>query len=190
MEGGLERVTTLSRSRDFTLSFTAGVGYNDAWYPGDPEVFHAWKPVGSARAILELSTSWSLQGGYVRDFALLQDVTDQVYTTDTVSVTAGGLVAPRTDLRLGASYSNWTTLLAPGVADRMDIYGASLEVRVALTGAVKAFAGYYYYQHRYSNPSALPAGFPAEYNRNAVRVGISLWAPLVGTPGQPPLNQR
>jgi hypothetical protein len=173
-----------------TMSFTAGGGYNDAMYPTDTEPFHAWKPIGSASATLGLSTSWSVQGRYVRDFALLQDVTDQVYTTDTLSVAAGGLVAPRTDLQLGASYSNWTTLLAPGVADRMDIYGASLEVRVALSGAMKAFAGYYYYQHRYSNPGALPAGFPAEYDRGAVRAGISLWTPLVGTPGQPPGTQR
>jgi hypothetical protein len=46
---------------------------------------------------------------------------------------------------------------------------------------VTATAGYYYYYHRYSNPAALPAGFPADYDRHAVRVGISFWMPLAGT---------
>ena len=77
-----------------------------------------------------------------------------------------------------------------GVDDTMNVYGASLQLRLAITGTVGAFAGYYYYYHRYSNPGALPEGFPAEYDRHAVRVGLTLWVPLAGTSSRPRFAPR
>ena len=92
----------------------------------------------SARATLGLSSLWSLDGEYRRDFSLLRGLTDSVYTTDTASVSAGGRVAPRTNLRVGASYGNWKTPLASGVNESLHIYGASLQLRVTLTSKVAA----------------------------------------------------
>ena len=147
--------------------------------------YHAWVPVGSARATLGLTSLWSLDGEYRRDFSLLRGLTDNVYTTDTASVSAGGRVAPRTNLRVGANYGTWKTPLASGVNEKMNVYGASVQVRVTLTAKVAATADYIYYHHLYSNPGDLPAGFPAKYNRQAVRVGLTLWLPLAGTPSSP-----
>ena len=108
-----------------------------------------------------------------------------MYTTDTAFVSADWLMTDRTSLRLGTTYSNWKTPIASGVSDSFDTYGASLQFQVALTDTVGVTAGYYYYYQRYSNPGALPAGFPAEYNRNAVRVGLAVRVPLVGSPQRP-----
>ncbi len=57
----------------------------------------------------------------------------------------------------------------------MDVYGGSVRLRIRLTGNLSTAVDYYYYHHRSSNPAALPAGFPADYDRNAVRVGF--WPP-------------
>ena len=70
------------------------------------------------------------------------------------------------------------------------MYGASLRVQVAITSKVAATADYSYYHQFYSNPGDLPAGFPAAYNRQAVHVGLTLWAPLAGPPARPPLSAR
>jgi hypothetical protein len=131
-----------------------------------------------------------VDGGYLRELSLLQGITDEVYTTDTAMVSLGGLVGNRTSLRLGGTYGNWKTPVASGVSDEMDVYGASLQVSLKLTETVEATAAYYYYHHLYSNPGTLPEGFPAQYDRNAFRVGISLWVPLAGTPSRPPLTRR
>jgi hypothetical protein len=72
----------------------------------------------------------------------------------------------------------------------MDIYGASIMVRVAITDTVGATAGYYYYHHLYSNPGALPEGFPAAYDRNAFRVGLTVFVPLAGAAPRPPMALR
>jgi hypothetical protein len=182
IEGAGEFESALSRRRHLRLALTAGAGYLESVSSTTREPFRSWMPVGTASLLVGLSPGWSLEGGYQRDLSLLQGVTDEVYKTDTAFVSAGRLVTESTDVRVGATYSNWKTPIASGVYDNLNVYGASLQVRVKLTATVAATAAYYYYQHRYSNPAALPEGFPAEYDRNAVRVGLTVWVPLAGTP--------
>ena len=185
IEGGPEIDKALSRRRHLTMSLGAGATRLESVGSTSRVPNHAWVPVGSASVTLGLSSLWSVAGGYTRDFSLLRGLTDDVYTTDTAYVTTGGPVAPRINLRVGANYSNWKTPLASGVNDTLNVFGASLQVRVALTAMVAATADYYYYHQLYSNPGDLPAGFPAKYNRQAVRVGLTLWVPLAGTPPSP-----
>jgi hypothetical protein len=87
---------------------------------------------------------------------------------------------------VGTSYGNWQTLLASGVNETLHVYGGSVQVRVLISSTVAATAAYNYYYHRYSDPAALPAGFPAEYDRHAVRAGFTFYVPLAGTSPSPP----
>jgi hypothetical protein len=190
IEAGPEIEKALSRRRQLTVSLAAGGTHVESIQSTTRQPYQAWVPTGSASLKLAFSSAWSVEGAYRRDFSLLQGVTDEVYTTDTVSVTTGGLITARTDVRVGATYANWKTPIASGVNDTLDVYGATLQARVLVTHTVAATAGYYYYHQRFSNPDALPAGFPAKYNRNAVRVGLTVWVPLAGTPAPQPLTQR
>jgi hypothetical protein len=172
----------LSRRRHLSLSLGAGASRIESIRSSDREPYHAWVPVGSGSATLHLTPMWNVDGGYRRDFSLLRGITDEVYRTDTAFLTTGGLVSARTDLRIGTTYSSLQTPLASGADDTFRVYGASLQVGIALTPTLAAAAGYYYYHHRYSNPGALPAGFPAEYDRHAFRVGLTLRLALMGAP--------
>jgi hypothetical protein len=190
IEGGPDIQSTLSRRRSLTVSLAAGASYVESVGATSHEPYQQWVPVGSASVRVNLSPLWSVEGGYRREFSQFQGVTDEVYSTDTAFLTTGGLVTSRTDLRIGGTYSNWKTLFASGVNDTLNVYGGSLQLRVSLTATVSASAAYYYYYHRYSNPAGLPAGFPVEYDRNAFRVGLAVWVPLVGASSRPPLTQR
>jgi hypothetical protein len=189
IEVGPEIDKALSRRRHLTMSLGAGADYLES-IGATSAPYHAWIPVASASATLGLTPLWSVEGGYTRDISRLRGITDDVYTSDTAYVSTGGRVAPRTSLRLSGTYSTWKTPVASGVSDRLEVYGASLRVQVALTSKVAATADYSYYHQFYSNPGGLPAGFPATYNRQAVHVGLTLWAPLAGTPARPPLGPR
>jgi opacity protein-like surface antigen len=103
-------------------------------------------------------------------------------------VKLAGMLGRRMSVQLGTTYSNWVTPLASGVNDTMDVYGASAGLRVLLTKSLAATAGYYYYVHRYSTPGSLPEGFPAEYDRQAVRVGVTMYFPIAGS-SSAPLNR-
>ncbi len=180
VEGVTEFVGAPSRQRSYSLLLAAGAGYLES-VNASGTTFTSWLPVGRASLTFNASSNWSVEGGYRRDVSLLQGITDDVYTTDTAYAAANGMLGRRTALRIGATYGNWVTTVASGVRDTMDVYGATLGLRVMLTDALAATASYHYYIHRYSNPASLPAGFPAEYDRHAVRVGLSMFFPLAGT---------
>jgi hypothetical protein len=190
IEVGPEIDKALSRRRHLTMSLGAGADRFESAGATTRARYHAWIPVGSASATLGLTPLWSVEGGYNRDLSRLRGLTDQVYTSDTAYVSTGGRVAPKTSLRLSGTYSTWKTPAVSGAADRLEVYGASLRVQVALTSMVAATADYSYYHQFYSNPGDLPAGFPATYNRQAVHVGLTLRAPLAGTPAPTPLSPR
>ena len=189
IEGVAEFTGAPSRRRHFTLSLAAGAGYL-ASIDASGAAFASWLPIGRGSLMVDVSPSWFVEGGYQRDVRLLQGVTDDIYSTGTGYLTTGGLVGGRTSLRIGATYSNWVTPVASGVDDTMNVYGATLGFRFRLTGSLAATAAYYYYFHRYSNPAALPEGFPAEYDRQAVRVGLTVFVPLAGAASPPQLNRR
>jgi len=164
---------------------TAGAARVEAVNSLTLQTYQDWAPTGSANLDLRLSPLWNVEGSYRRDINTFQGVTDEVYTTDTASLSTGGSVTEIIDLRVGATYGNWKTQVGSGLTDTMDVYGASVQLRVAMTKTIGATAAYYYYYHRYSNPGSLPEGFPPEYDRHAVRVGLTLWVPLAGSPQRP-----
>lgn len=185
VEIGPEFETVFSRRRSLSFSFTGGAARMESVVPKTREPYQATVPVGRASGTFRFSPTWSLEGSFGREFQQLYGVTNNMYATDTGSLSFGGLIGLRTNVRVGGNYSNMNTAYVPGVDERMRIYGGFLSVRLAITEMLAATANYYYYQHVYSDPSALPSGFPPKYNRNAVRVGLSLFVPLSGVLKQP-----
>jgi hypothetical protein len=190
LEAGPEFQRALSRRSQLRLSFTAGAARLESVTSTTREPYQAWVPTGNAKLSLGLSSDWNIEGGYGRDITTFQGVTDEVYAADTAFLGVGGPFGSRTILRVGTSYGNWKTPVESGVAETMDVYGASLQLRVALTDSLGATAAYYYYYHRYSDPGSLPEGFPAQYDRHAIRVGLTLWVPFVGASTPPRLSAR
>ncbi|HPW19619.1 MAG TPA: hypothetical protein PLE61_02305 [Vicinamibacterales bacterium] len=190
IEAGPDIVKPFSRRTGLRVSLAAGAGRVESWARAETGTIASWAMTGRASASLAVSPTWSIDADYRRDFSMFQSVTDEVYTTDTARVSTGGLLGRRAALSLGTSYSNWKTPYAGRISGTFDVYGASAQLRVAVTRALAATAGYYYYRHRYSDPGALPEGFPAAFDRNAVRVGLSLAVPLAASSSQRPLSQR
>lgn len=187
VEAGPDIEQTLSRRRSFKLSFLAGAALVKSMDSKTRTFSQDWVPVGSADATLGLSPSWSVGAQYRREFSQLRSIIDDVYTTDTASVSTSGQVTSRIALVVAGTYSNWKSPYVAGVTGKFDIYGGSVRLRFAVSGNVATTVDYSYYRHVYSNPGELPAGFPAKYNRDSVRVGVMLWLPLAGaaSPGPP-----
>ena len=159
--GGPEIEKSLSRRRTLRFVLDVGASHVESVRTTDRQPYQAWLPSGNGSVKLAFSPTAFVEAGYQRDVQTLQGVTDEVYNTDTAFLTTGGRVAARTELRVGATCGNWKTPVASGVNDTLNTYGGWLQVTVAITQTVGATASYYYYYHRYSNPGALPAGFPA-----------------------------
>lgn len=181
VEGGPELVFRLSARRSLSLSGRGGARHVETVRRASDERYRYWAPFGSAAMAFALSDTTSLSAGYRRSLSFLEGLTSQSYYTDSVAVSFASLLTSRIDLRLGGNVSSGRTSSTSGSLSSFRVYSASTEVRTALSRFAALIAAYNYYFHRYSDPSELPPGFPAEYDRNSVRVGVTFWVPLRGT---------
>ena len=73
-------------------------------------------------------------------------------------------------------------LARPTLETSRDVYQAysgAAQLRYALARCCAVTADYDYYYYKLHDV-VRPAGLPEEYDRNAIRVGLSLWLPLYG----------
>jgi hypothetical protein len=179
VEGGTNYSKRLGGQRQLSVSVGAGATYVEAVDAATDEPYANWSPQVSSGATLGLTSTWSLSGTYTRGYSVLQGLTGQLYSTDSIDVALTGRLTSRADVVMDGTFANGRTLLASG-AETFDRYGAALHIRVAMTSAVTATASYFNYYQHYSDPTALPTGFPAQYQRNAVVIGLSFWLRLAG----------
>ena len=183
VEGGADVEHRVGRNQLVTWSAVAGASHISSLRV-DRQPYAAWLPVGSSSVRVLLSNRWHVETRYQREFSLLQGITDAVYATDTASITTAGDLGSSLRLRFVGSFANWKTPLASGISDSFYVYGAGVQARTVLTDTVAITGAYYFYYHRYSNPAQLPSTFPARYDRNAVRIGLTVTLPTKGIPDQ------
>ena len=175
----------LSRGRRFSFDGKAGAAYVENVTTTQLPV-EGWMPTASASMAVGVTRQFDLRAGYSRGFSMLQGLTGEFYSTDRATLSLGGHLSPRAEFVVGGTYMNGRVAFGSKGGDTFDLYSGDISLRVALTSTLAATAGYFHYHQQYSNPAALPAGFPPRYDRDAFQIGLSLAVPLVGTqPARP-----
>ena len=131
---------------------------------------------GSAR--LNFTRTWSLSVDARRDISVLDGITPEPFATDAVSVRLTG--EPLSRIQLAASWAS--SRGSSGFDDRssFDTQTGTVQLQYPVSRSVGVFAAYTNYQHVLRNISPLQSGLPANYNRNSVRVGLTLWLTVLG----------
>jgi hypothetical protein len=181
LSGGAEWSRPLSQRRRLTLRFGAGATYLEQLNSVTREPIKAWLPLGNGSARVDLSRTWSVGAGYGRSFSMLQGLTGEFYATDRVGVSTGGRLVSRLEISIGATVATGRTIVDAGVNESFRLYSGMVQLFLPFTSHAGATFGYYLNQQRYSDPAALPPGFPASYERNAIFVGLTVWAPVLGS---------
>ena len=172
LTGGAGFGRLLSGRRQLSLSFSAGATHVESVDTLRNEPYDRWTPYATGSAAVDLILKWKVHGGYRRGYSVLQGLTGEVYSTDAVNLMVTGPLRWRIDLAGGGTFAGGRTMSVSG-PDAFKLYGASLHARVGLTPTLAATASYTSYFQRYSNPAALPTGFPARYDRHAVMIGLT-----------------
>jgi hypothetical protein len=123
-----------------------------------------------------MGRTWSAQAQYRREVRYIEGFLHPVFS-DSASSSVSGLLSRRVDVAVNASYVTGTVGLSRG-SPRFDTYSASARVRRALTRKLAAYIEYLFYHYEFDEAAARPAGLPRKFDRNGVRVGLSLWLPL------------
>jgi hypothetical protein len=181
LAGGAEWSRLLPQRRRLTLHFGAGATYLEQLNSATREPIKAWLPLGNGSARVDLSRTWSVGAGYGRSFSMLQGLTGEFYATDRVGVSIGGRLISRLEISVGATVATGRTIVAAGANESFRLYSGMVQLFLPFTSHAGATFGYYLNQQRYSDAATLPLGFPASYERNAIFVGVSVWAPVAGS---------
>jgi hypothetical protein len=171
----------VSRTRRLEVALSAGAQYVETVTRDDARQDIAyWTPAGSASVRLDLGRSWAVWSDYSRNTSIVPLVATTALTTDAVSLSTGGRLSERFGLTFTTGWARGASDEATGAADNYTTVLAGTQLQWRLGRRIAAMAGHTYYQYRFDATSNLPVGFAPSGSRNAVRVGVTIWLPLIG----------
>ena len=133
---------------------------------------------GQLTTTYDFARSWQVAGSARRGLEYVSGLGEPVLA-DSVTARLDGLLARRVDFRLSAAYAAGESALT-GAASLFNTYTANLRVRYGLTRTLAASVEYLYYFYDSRGTLALVPGLPPKFERNGVRVGLTLRVPAVG----------
>jgi hypothetical protein len=176
---GFHHERNLSATRRLSFSFGAGASYAQGTrsvtgLPPPERVL----PSGYGAMRLDLARTWSISGDYRRAVSMLEGVSAETFATDAALARVGGFVGERSEVAFSAGYSNGrATASMPG---QFDSYSAAAQLRLFLTRWSAALVSHTFYSYRLVGVEDLPPGLPTRFDRNAIRVGVTMNLPLHG----------
>lgn len=172
---GLRIEKRLSPSRSIRFSGTGGVTQTTA-PASSADRSETLVPTGLVSAQFDFTRWLTANIEASRYVTALDSLTLDPFTTDTGSVRLGGLLSERLALWLVGTMSRGSAVVGEVGSFRTAMIAA--QSHFALSRCCSVFANYTYYEHRLRDIGSLPGGFPQGYDRNSVRVGVTLWQPL------------
>ena len=179
----------LSPTRHLSLSMGGGGTYVTTLNPATRADLNYWMPSGAGSLSVDLGRTWSVAANYLRGVSVLQSVSLTSFATDSANVAVNGLVSSRIETSLTATYSNGQAGGA-NTRGRFENYTGSLQVRYALSRCCATAVNYDYYVYKFRDVADLSTDFLSNFDRQAIRVGFTLWLPLYGRYADGPARGR
>lgn len=179
IEGGYAYERPLSPTRVIELSFGAGAAYVSSVDPITAERFQYWTPSGRAAVSLDLARSWSLRTNFSRGLTVLEGVARQSFYTNAAAIQLGGLLSRRVDATVTAGMATGRAVALSDELSNYRSFTGTAQLRWALARCCAVLGNYNYYRYELEGVPTVQ-GFPMSMNRNAARLGFSIWLPLYG----------
>jgi hypothetical protein len=171
-------------SRNRSLSLTAGVGATRTheFSPIASGRAGEWTPAGHGSVGLGLGRTWTVELDYRRTMSTLDAISRRPFATDAAFLRLAGSVARKLELVVSGGYSagRQPSIESPG---QFNSRSGSAEARYRLARSVGVHVNYTYFDSRMRGFREPQPGIPAQFTRNVLNVGFSLWLPLYGTWG-------
>lgn len=133
---------------------------------------------GSATVNHEIGRTWTAKASYRRGFRFA-DGFDAEMLANTATVSVDGLLSRRVSLGFGGQFVISADNRDQQSSRDYQAYSASSRVSYALTRNMSTYVQYIYYSYQFGNSVVLPASIGRRLDRQGVRVGLSLWAPIL-----------
>jgi len=162
----------INYSRPLSLSRRTTVGFSTGSTALDRENQTFYTLTGGANLNHQLARTWNLGLAYARRVGLVGGFNEPIFS-DSTSLSIGGLLGRRVTFGASSGYANGRV----GFASRgrnYDSFQATARVEVPIARRWFLFTNYFYYQYKFDEQVALPAGLAPSVNRHGVRAGLAL----------------
>lgn len=178
-ELGLEYRRRISPTRTMVLSAAGGATRIRTEAALDETPFGYTAPSASLSARLDLVRTWSVSGDLRRNVTVLEGLSQQSFVTYAGALRVGGQFGERLGLAISAGLSKAE---APeGQSGSFENLNGMLQFDYTMTRWISLVASYAYYDHLLRGITGIPEGFPRRFERNSVRLGVSIGLPLFGS---------
>ena len=174
IDGGIDYNRPWSLTRRTTMAITT----SSAIVPVEGHGLH-YRFLGAASLRRELGRSWNASLNYGRNLEFVETFAEPLLS-DSVSASVQGHFHRRLDLAVTANLSKGAVGFAKEDASHgFDTYGGSARLRWTATRLISSYAEYVVYSHAFGTAVQMPVHFDRHAKRSEVRVGVTVWAPLI-----------
>ena len=181
-EGSMTYTKRLSPTRQLVFGGGGGATYVQTELLPDRTALNYWVPTALGKVSLDLGRSWLVAADYRRAVSTLQGVSVASFPGNALSFRADGTMGSRLEAAFTGAFSNGENG-GGGENGSYSAYSGSAQMRYALSRCCAATVQYDYYHYTLRDFTILPLGLPPQYDRNAIRVGFTVWLPLYGSYG-------
>ncbi len=175
---GVDYHRPLSLSRRTRLEFSVGSAIVSVPDTQTALARRQFRVLGTAGLSHDMGRTWQAKLAYHRGAGFAGGF-DQPVLSDAVVGSFAGFFSRRVDFSGDLGASQGAVGLASGPGNQFRTYSANTRVRAAINPVWALFAEYLYYYYNFGDRVATASGVPSQLDRNTVRVGLTLWLPLV-----------
>lgn len=180
LDFGIDYNRPLSLARRTTLVVSTGSAIVPAADVAAIGAGDHYRMLGTASLNHDMGRTWKAVLSYGRTLEFVETFKEPLLS-DSVALHLRGHFSRQLDLTLSANLSKGSVgFVAEDPATHgYGTYSASGRLRWAISRLVKGYGEYLIYGHAFGNGVQLPQGFGHDVKRSEIRVGLTVWAPLI-----------
>jgi hypothetical protein len=133
--------------------------------------------IGRVRLDQVVGGGWTVAAGFERSADYVEVLNSTVFS-DAIGLDVTGLISRRVEVVSSVDYGRTNGQYALG-GDHFYTGRANFMVRAAATQLLALFGEFSYYSYQFDEQFPLPEGFSSALKRRSVRIGATLWLPLL-----------
>lgn len=176
---GIDYNRPLSLSRRTTMMITTGSSIVPAEAGVPTQSGAHYRLLGTASLNRAMGRTWNAALSYGRNLEFVETFTEPLLS-DNVALSLQGSFSRQLNVALSAGLSKGSVGFAAGdPANGYGTYSGSARLRWAINRLVSTYGEYVTYGHAFGSDVQVPLGFGRDVKRSEIRVGLTVWAPLV-----------
>lgn len=179
LHGGLAFTRRMSATRTIAIALAGGATRSRTISEFERRPYDFVSPSVQASLRVDLGRTWAVSADVHRDVTRLDGLAPQPFVSEVGALRAGGRLGSRFEVAVSGAFSRGLS--------HQDRFGSfeglmgAAQMSYSLGSCCSLLAGYSYYRHLLRDVPVALSGFPASYDRNAVRVGLTMALPLYGS---------